>query len=295
MSCKVRRRRISVLIASLMIATSLVTSSCSLGSMPSRTKSSDSVSDTDPSDSIYSESVPDTDISSESEENGSVDQSLRDSADQYMAVLQTGDLSSVMDYFRISFREITEPMYECYEQVFRTLFKDVSYDYGSVLTSDYNDFDLSVTCKVPDIDACVDTVLSDEAFMNDVSADWVKAIVAEYNSMDALIAYEAMRNNILLEALRRIEEGEFTDVLVVSGSFRFHDNSGENNWLCTRTPDFVRMCANDYYMPKLVYIDPQSRLNLIIRVGSSLAEKGDMDRKALDTFLEEHSAEILDA
>lgn len=270
-------------------------SSCSLGSMPSRTESKDSSSASGSSDTTYSESSDDSDLSSESTGMDDVDQSLQEAGDQYMAVLSTGDIQAVMEYFQISFREIIEPMYDCYEQVFYTLFKNVEYSYGPIVTSDHIDYELSLTCKVPDIASCVNDVLEDEEFMKSVSSSWVQAMIAEYNSMDALSAYADMLNNILVEALRRINGGEFTDKLSLSDYFRFHDNDGRRTWLCTRNPSFVTMCGKNHYMRRLVYIAPVKKLDLISLVGNDLVEEGTIKKNTLDTFLIEHTQEILES
>jgi len=120
-------------------------------------------------------------------------------------------------------------------------------------------------------------------------------MIAEYNSMDALSAYADMLNNILVEALRRINGGEFTDKLSLSDYFRFHDNDGRRTWLCTRNPSFVTMCGKNHYMRRLVYIAPVKKLDLISLVGNDLVEEGTIKKNTLDTFLIEHTQEILES
>lgn len=266
-------------------------SSCSLGSMPSRTKSSDTSVPSDSETPNRTENTSGSDTET-GEEDGSLEQEFHALAEEYMTVLSSGDLSAVMQQFNISFRDIMYPLYESYELVFRVLFYNLSYSYGSILTTDHCDYDLNVSCSVPDIDACVETVLADEAFMNDVAQEWVKSAVADYDSTETLTAYETMRNSILIEALRRIVEEEFTDKIPMAGFFRFHDNGG-HAWLCTRTPDFVKMCAQDNYMPKLVYITPVAKLDLIKRVGELLTEDKTIKKKALEEFLETRTSDIL--
>ena len=210
-----------------------------------------------------------------------------------MAVLSSGDLQGVMDYYKIIFRDIMDPVYVCYEDVFRTLFSDLEYSYGAIFTTDNIDYDLTVTCKVPDIDACVDTVFADEDFMKTVAADWVTVLVSDYESQESLYAYERMRNSILLEALRRINEGEYTEKQMFTGSFRFHDNGGRADWVCLKTPEFVRLCAQDFYMPMLVYMTPIMKLELIRLSGESLIADGRVEKRAFDDFLSKHESDFL--
>ena len=298
---KMRRRRISVMIVSISVAIALIASSCSLGSMPSKTSSSDTSSD-ETSDtcgvitdsSISGNSSSSDDLSATETGDHSLDYKLKEQAEKYMAVLSSGDLQGVMDYYKIIFREIMDPVYVCYEDVFRTLFSDLEYSYGAIFTTNNIDYDLTVTCKVPDIDACVDTVFADTEFMKSAASDWVTSIVADYESMETVYAFERMKNSILLEALRRIEEGEFTEKLMITGSFRFHDNGGKNDWVCIKTPDFVKRCARDYYMMKLVNIHPVMQLDLIRLTGESLIADGTIKQKAFDDFISAHESDFLE-
>ena len=144
-----RRRRISVMIVSISVAIALIASSCSLGSMPSKTSSSDTSSD-ETSDtcgvitdsSISGNSSSSDDPSATETGDHSLDYKLKEQAEKYMAVLSSGDLQGVMDYYKIIFREIMDPVYVCYEDVFRTLFSDLEYSYGAIFTTDNIDYAL---------------------------------------------------------------------------------------------------------------------------------------------------------
>ena len=277
------------MVASVLIAISLGSSSCSLGSMPSRTSSSDSSSEISESETT---ALFDPTGSSESVEDTSLSGKLMSLADQYMDVLRRGDAVEVAEHFRLTTRDILSPVFECYEEVFRVLFTDVDYSYGALFTTDYTDYSLEVTCKIPDIKSCVSLVLEDTEFMDEVTKEWVIAIATDYSSQDATNKYNDMVNNILEEALRRIKEGEFDGKELVTGSFQFHDN-GNENWICSRTPEFVKICTKDNYMWKLIYIDPTGEYKLIECVGGALVTEGTIKQKDLDNCLELKMKEIV--
>jgi hypothetical protein len=288
------RRRTSVMIAALTLAVSMISSSCSLGSMPSRTSSVSSESESSSSEPSVTDYVHpfDTPVPTETTEVPITDKRIL-LAEDYMKVLSTGDFDAVSAYFGLSFRDMMEPVFDCYLDIFRVLFANLEYSYGSLFTTNYTDYSLDVTCKVPDIKSCVSIVLEDEEFMNEVSKEWILALVAEFGSDESVTAYAEMVNNILLEALRRIEEGEYTEKVIATGSFRFHDN-GVEDWICSGTPEFVKMCAKDDYMWKLIYIDPISEYYLIERVGNLLVSDGTIMQKQLDTCLENKRKEIVE-
>ncbi len=248
-------------ITAFLIVVSMFMSSCSLGSLPSRTTSDSAFPEetSDPSDTLDSET---------SEEKG-IDTDLKVLAEEYMQVLCEGDPSSAALKFDMGYSDILPPTYPCDKEVFHTLFANMSYSYGTLVTVDHADYDLTVDCILPDIRGCVAEVLDDDTFMLDVCTPWILAMCDQYDSPEVSQAYADMKNTVLLEALRRINEGEFTDTLMFSSRFTFHDN-GEGKWLCKKTPDFVLICGRDNYMKKLALISMMTEYSLVETHGASL-------------------------
>lgn len=287
------------MIASVLLAILLVSSSCSLGSLPSRTTTDSSVSDpetSEVSETTYRhplDTVDPNESTAETTEESGKSKEFKDISEEYMKVLQTGDPTSVMEKFRISSGDFLAPIFACYVEIFTTLFTNMDYNFGALSSKGYTECDLDVTCRIPNVKACVDLVLADEDFMLEVSREWVLAQVNGYNSQTAIDAYANMVNNILLEALRRINEGEFTEKTIYSGYFSFHDN-GDGDWVCVATPDFVKVCNKDDYMWKLIYLDPVAEYSLVSSTGAVLVSEGTVNQKDLDECLSKKQKEIVE-
>ena len=288
----IERRRINKAsaIASFLMSVALFVSSCSLGSMPSKTSSmlsSDIPTDTS---AVITTTVDPS--STEETEDTSLSGLFQKMADDYIEVLRSGEVKPAADKFGYRRSEILTPTYACDEQVFSTVFKEISYSYGSMITSDNSNYDLNISVKIPDVRACVDTVLEDKEFMSEVAKEWVKLLCEDYSSEEAAEGYQKFKNDVILEALRRISDEEFTETVEVVGTFRFHDN-GEGNWLVTKTPEFVRYCALDHFMFRIGYIDDISLYYMIQNSGKALIEEGTISQEQLDNVLLTKKNEIL--
>ena len=169
----------------------------------------------------------------------------------------------------------------------------MSYSIGSLITMDYSDYDIAVDCTLPDVRGCVDEVLKDEVFMVEACKPWIVAMSEQYESEEVTLAYAAMKNDILVEALRRINEGEYTGTLMFSGSFTFHDNGGK--WLCKKTPDFVGICGKDNYMKKVAMISMTTEYTIIEEYGATLAIVHTITVEKYKELMELKKNEIIDA
>ena len=269
-----------------MIVVSMFMSSCSLGSLPSKTTS----------DSALSEetSEPSVTESEEGSEEESVETVLKGMADEYMQVLSEGKPYKVSSTFRKDLTDILPATYPCDKELFRTLFTNMSYNYGSLVTFDHADYVLDVNCTLPDIRGCFDEILDEPEFMIEVCQPWILAMSEQYDSQEVSDAYAAMKNTILEDALRRINEGEYTGTLSFANSFTFHDN-GDGKWLCKATPEFAEICAKDNYMRKVSLISAMTEYSLILEHGATMAENGSITEEKYEEVLELKKNEIIDA
>ena len=277
-------------IVSFLMSVALFASSCSLGSMPSKTSSM--LASDIPTDTTSQATTTADPSSTEETEDTSLKGQFQKMADEYMDVLRSGDVKATSEIFGYLRNEILPAKYDCDEQVFSTVFKDVSYFYGPLITADHSNYDLEVTMKIPDIRSCEDLILEDEAFLNEAAKEWVQLLCDDYSSEEAQTAFLKFINDFILEAGRRISEGEYTETLLVSGTFRFHDN-GEGNWLITKTPEFVRYCTQDYFMNRISYIDDITLYYIIQNSGKALVEEGTITQEQLDNVLLTKKNEIL--
>ena len=271
-------------ITSFLIVISMFMSSCSLGSIPSRTSS----------DSSFSEetSAPSDPKESETSEDYSSD--LKALAEDYMQVLKQGDPSQVCATFNLSASDVLPATYPCDKDLFKTLFTNMSYGYSAIVTFDNADYYLNVDCTLPDIRGCVDEILKDEEFMVTACKPWILAMSEEYESDEVKQAYAAMKNDILVEALRRINEGEYTKTLGLSSSFLFHDN-GSGKWLCKKTPAFVCICGKDNYMRRVALISMMTEYSIIEDYGATLADLDTISVEKYKELLELKANEIINA
>lgn len=282
-SRKLKRTKI-IGITSFLIVVSMFMSSCSLGSIPSRTTS----------DSAFAEetSEPSDAKDSKTPEEG-VDTDLKALAEEYMQILKEGDPSQVCSTFGLSLSDVLPPTYPCDKDLFKSLFANMTYSYGSLVTTDYADYDIAVDCTLPDVRGCVDEILKDELFMVEACKPWILAMCEQYDSEEVTLAYAAMKNDILVEALRRINEGEYTQTLMFSGNFTFHDNGG-GKWLCKKIPDFVQICAKDNYMKKVGMINVMTEYTIIEEYGATLAIVNTITVTQYKELLELKKNEIID-
>ena len=205
--------------------------SCSLGSMP--TKSS-SVSGDSVSDGLASESSSpaDSDLSGDDGEDpadpSDPSSIMRNIAEGYMTVLQEGNIDATAELFKMREAELLPTTYECDETIYHALWANMTYLYGAVSTSDYVDYKLDVTCEIPDFRGCVNMIIEDETAMSYLTQDWILAMGDPQAEVEA---YAKMWNSILLAAAETIEQGVYTDKVMYTDSFSFHDNK-DGNWIC---------------------------------------------------------------
>lgn len=271
-------------ITALLVVVSMFMSSCSLGSMPSRTSSDSAFSEetSDPSDQESSET---------SEEEGT---DLKALAEDYMQVLKQGDPTQVCSTFNLSLSEVLPATYPCDKELFKTLFTNMSYSYGSLVTLDHVNYDIAVDCTLPDVRGCVEEIQKDQLFMVDACKPWIFAMCEQYDSEEVAVAYAAMKNDILVEALRRINEGEYTQTLMFSSCFTFHDN-GDGEWLCKKIPDFVTVCGTDNYMRRVAMISMMTEYTIIEENGATLAILNMITVEKYKELLELKENEIINA
>ncbi|MBR5974675.1 MAG: hypothetical protein IK020_05775 [Clostridiales bacterium] len=292
---QIRRKKASL---SVMMAMLLSLTSCSLGSLPSRTSALDSISDSSVSSSEGSVSQSSSD-SGETVELDSREDRLYGYVDGYMSTLCLGDPNLVCESFGVRYSEILPKTYDCDELVFATIFQNLDYYYSAVVTSDYVDYTVDVTCKIPDIRGCVEEILADETFMNEVCRPWLLALTEGDDPTDPSVqaasdeAYTKMKEEILMEALGRITRGEYTEKIMRTDYFSVHNNGGEN-WICTGFPDVVYLCAKEYYMVSLTYIDLIFEYMLIEKCGNVMVSNGELKQEKLDALLEKKKQEIID-
>lgn len=275
-------------------------SSCSLGSLPSRTSSVKESSDI----TEETEETEETDYTDDTEESGPEDSEdtavesgvaaeLKAIAGEYLEVLVAGDFAATGDKFNLNYGVVLPITYECDKEFYTALFTNITYSYGSILTTDYVDYSLDVTFEVPDYQACVDTILEDEEFMNSVSSEWIQALAEDYESGKALLAYYDLKNNLVLEAIRRFSEGEYNQKQMITESFVFHDN-GDCTWVCRSLPEIAEMLNKENYMKRLTYMTPMYEYVLIARAGELLVMDGTIKQDQLDAVLEEKQKEIVE-
>ena len=203
----------------------------------------------------------------------------------------------VCDAFDVRYEEILPQTYDCDDLVYATLFKTMNYYYSAVVTSDYEDYTIDVTCKIPDIRGCVEEILADETFMNDVCRPWFLALIGGGDTSDLADPdkeYSMMKEKILLEALDRITSGEYTEKIIRTDYFSLHKN-GLEDWLCTGFPDIIYICGKDNFLFKLTYIDMISEYYLLEQCGTDMVSKGELEQERLDAFLDQKRQEITDA
>ncbi len=302
-------------LASLLILVAVLFSfsGCSLGSMPSRTSgnvaSSDDSSVSGSKDPGSGQSPSDngpTDPSGAEDEN-SLSYTLRSIAEEDMSILSSCDPALISETFGVRYSDVLPETYSCDDQLFTFLFSNMTYTYGAIITSDDVNYSLDVTYELPDIRACVEEILADEEIMGEVGKPWVTALANgeppadpsdQEDSSEPIIptdpdgAYNWMKEAILKEAMRRIEEGSYTGRIRFTDYFSFHNN-GSDSWLCTRKAEIATFCSRDYYMWKLTYIDMVSEYHILERSGKLLVSSGEMKQEDLDVILEQKKEEIM--
>lgn len=250
------------------------------------TFSNSSMLDSTPDDALLdasSDEASEPDLQTEETEDPYYDQ-LIVQADAYMQVLQLGALQKTSSKFNISEDDLLPSTYPCDEEIYRVLFTHMTYYYGSMTQTNHQDYDLTVTCLIPDLQTCVKEVREDEEFMVTISEEYVIALISNDQDL-AYDAYQTMNNAVLEEAIRRIDEEVFTNAIMYTDYFRFHDNI--ESWNCTRIPSFVTMLSHDQYMKNLGNAYGAGLIELIRATGTKLVEEKKMSQKALDDKLSE--------
>lgn len=283
-----RERFIGIL---LIVAMMLHLTCCSLGSMPSRTSSVESGTESSTEPGPGSE----TDLSSYSDGDTSSVTSVPDDtitgeliqiAEPYMEVLKEGNPEKTSVYFRENIANILPDYYECNDEIYYAVFSHLTYSYGFSFTTDHVDYSLDVVIKLPDFRKCVNEVLSDTDYTNEAAKKWVLALSSaeDENSQEVVVAYVDMFHNILREAARRINNGSFTDVITYNDTFKFHDN-GIKDWILKYPPSTLKLMSKDNYLPKLSYVSPVVEVNIIRECGRVLVANGELDQQKLDSLI----------
>ncbi len=260
-------------------------------SIPTYTKASiDELSATDDSFSSMKTELVDIGQTSASQTSLISDEVL-EQAEEYMSVLVSGDLEATCDKYSLLRREMISSTYDFDEDIYRLLHTRISYFYGCVVRHSQQEYDLDVTCRIPDLMGCVEIVRKDEAFMSDVAEPWIVALVdKDQENLNDL--YQLMNESVLKEAMRRIEDGEYEEVVLYTSSFRFHQNV--ENWNCTRFPQFVGFMAQNEYMSNLCKMTSSEAFDLVNVYGPKLVENGQIEQSNLDETLESIRALIVE-
>ena len=282
---------------SLLTAMLLSVSSCSLGSMPSKSSQIGSI-ETDSSDMTGSDTTFPYYSYESSEEDNPEDRSITDTlkvlAEEYMKVLVLGDPAVTAQTFNLKDTDVLPPTYDYDQQIYQTVFTNLTYHYGPMITSDYIDCNLDVTCIVPDLRGCIEELLSDDAYMAVAARTWVASLVSVGDTEETETVRKQMWDDLVSEAMRRINDGEYTGTLMFTECFSFHDNGG-GDWLCTGTPDFVKLMSQDGYMVRLTYIDMIAEYYIIENAGTQMVTDGELEQQKLDDLLERKRQAIIDA
>lgn len=204
--------------------------------------------------------------------------------EDYMAVLHSGDIEATCEKFKLEKNSLFPNTYECDEEIYRVLHTNMTYSYGSVLKEDEQDYDLEVLCNIPDLASCVSLVFSDEEYMVGASEAWVLAL-CEGDNDQVNETYKQMLENVITEALRRIDEGEYTESVTYNDYFSLHDNI--NNWNVLKFPDFITFMNQNQFMNNIAYRDINQSYELFCRVGSRLVEDGKLEQKVLEQKMEQ--------
>lgn len=234
-----------------------------------------------------SKNTDDSALSEESSEPSATDdteptvdpfyQSLKDEAEKYMSSLVLGDADVTAETFGLRRGEVLYPTYEFDDYIYALLFKDISYSYGSYLTKDNSDYSLYVTAHIPDLMSCVEQVRNDRLFIYENGMDWILAATGPDRELQNQ-CFSDLMTAVFAEAVRRIEAGEYTETVLRTDCFTFHDNG--DAWVFKGMPDFITMCDSTY-MYKLIPVDPFTEYDMLSGVGTIFVQAGVVSEEAL--------------
>ncbi len=167
----------------------------------------------------------------------------------YMETLVSGDVEEVCKTFGLERAQVLYPTYDEDNQVFSTFFQNSSYFVRGAMTSDHSNYSVYVEFSYPDLSGCFDQVLSDPAFISETAWAWIQALKNHEGENEAKAQ---LVKTAFLEAIRRIQDGEYIGKIKVSEAFTFHANPDE--WLKTEDPDFIFLLGGDYYINRFAYM-----------------------------------------
>ncbi|MBO4495530.1 MAG: hypothetical protein J5752_06715 [Clostridiales bacterium] len=233
-----------------------------------------------------SSSESETRVTSESQVTRN-DSEVASQVTPYLDTLISGDPAKVSDLLVCKPSDVIYPSATFDNEAFSILYKNATYSVGGVVTSDYVDYSVDVTLYFPDIADCFDQVLTDGNFMQDLAKDWVLAL-KDHTDVD-----QAKQNMVLgafEEALRRIEEGTYTEKKVYTGIFKFHANP--DSYVCEKYPDFFNLLGISNYIQKYAYVHPRKELDLLSDYTKQYVTSGDITQEEAQLVLTEKMAEI---
>jgi hypothetical protein len=167
----------------------------------------------------------------------------------YMETLVSGDVEEVCKTFGLERDQVLYPTYDEDKDVFSAFFQNSTYTVRGAMTSDHSNYAVYVDFSYPDLSGCFDQVLSDPAFISETAWAWIQALKNHEGESEAKAQ---LVRTAFLEAVRRIQDGEFIGKIKVSDSFAFHANP--DKWLKTEDPDFIFLLGGDYYINRFAYL-----------------------------------------
>ena len=278
-----KKQKLAVRLVFILTLLSFLTS-CDMGKPPTRATQISSV----PSD-LVTETTPASDgttgeegESMETEGDPTIKSELSSEADYFMQILQAGNIEETSRAFRLNQDEMLPETYTIDSEIYKLLYTHLTYNYGVLMNQDYTDYMLDVTMSLPDLISCVSEVRGDVEFMNQAAENWILALDSG-NAEDVMVYYRMMQEDIILEAIRRIEEGEYTQTKLYTDFFTFHDNQG--SWLVTHFPAFADICARDRFLKRLGMIDPIEEFQILENSSQKLVDEGKLTAQKRDALI----------
>lgn len=278
-----KNQKLAVRLVCMLTLLSFLTS-CDMGKPPTRATQISSI----PSD-LLTETTPVSEGSSgeegensETEGDPTVKAELSSEADYFMQILKDGNIEETSRAFRLNQDEMLPETYTIDSEIYKLLYTHLTYNYGFLMNQDYTDYMLDVTMTLPDLLSCVTVVREDVDFMNQAAENWILALDSG-NAEDVMVYYRMMQEDIILEAIRRIEEGEYEETKLYTDYFTFHDNQG--TWLVTHFPAFADICAQDRFLKKLGYMDPITEFQILENASQKLVDDGKLSSQKRDTLI----------
>ena len=278
-----KNQKLAVRLVFILTLLSFLTS-CDMGKPPTRS-SMNSTLPIDPeteTTSDSSEGSGEEGESTETEGDPTIKAELSSEADYFMLILKGGNIEEASDAFRLAQDEMLPDTYTIDSEIYKVLFTHMTYSYGILMNQDYTDYMLDVTMTLPDLLSCVTEVREDVDFMNQVAENWILALDSG-DADEVMVQYRLMQEDTILEAIRRIEEGEYTNTKLYTDYFTFHDNQG--SWLVTHFPAFADICAQDRFLKKLGLIDQITEFQILDNASQKLVEDGKLTEQKRDTLI----------